>query len=820
MGTVYLAARADEQYQKRVALKIVRGHDSVEVLRHFRRERQILASLDHENIAKLLDGGTTDDGLPYFVMEYVDGQRIDAYCDSRSLSTAERLKLFRSVCTAVQHAHRNLVVHRDLKPGNILVTSDGVVKLLDFGIAKLLNPAILGDAPTATHLALTPEYASPEQARGEAITTATDVYSLGIVLYELLTGHRPYRVASRQPLDVLRAVVEEEPERPSTAVGRTDSTPAYPGLAPLTLTPESVSRPREGTPDRLRRRLKGDLDNIVLTALRKEPQQRYGSVEALAEDLRRHLEGLPVRARKATVGYRVGKFVRRHALGVTTAAALVVLIIGFGISMTAQSARVSRALEKAEKERAKSERVSAFLVDLFNVSDPSEARGSTVTAREVLDKGADRIATELKDQPEVRATLLDTIGKVYIRLGLYDKALPLLREALTIRRQVLGSRHPDLAETLTNLAVVLFRKGDYAASEALHREALAVRRAAFGDEHPLVAHSVSGLAIVVGRQGDHAGAAVLHREALALRRRLFGNEHSDVARGLQGLATVLTHLGDFAPAEAMAREGLALRRRLSGSDHPDVALFLHTLGNALYEQGDYAGAEAAFREGAALRRKLLGDDHPAVSRTVGNLAFVVNEKGDFTEAEALHRATLESRRKHLGEIHEDVAWGLTGLAKCLADQQRLAEAEPLYRDALRVWRKALPPGHPDPAYALVGLSRLVLAKGDARGAEPLLREALALRTNGLPANHPDIAEAATLLGACLTALGRYDEAEAALAQALRVLDARPGARSRHRPEAMQRRVELYAAWGRPVPARPETSLVQAGPTTAASSSNP
>src|SRR5688572_16500160 len=353
MGVVYLAARADEQFRKRVALKVIRsGRASEEVVRHFKRERQILAGLDHPNIAKLLDGGTTDDGLPYFVMEYIEGEPLLAYCDSRKLSVAERLKLFQAICSAVQYAHRNLVVHRDIKPGNIVVAEDGSPRLLDFGIAKLLNPELAGEAPTATAVVMTPTYASPEQASGGRITTATDVYSLGVVLYEMLTGHLPYRLLSRQPLEILKAISEQEPEKPSTAVGRTEDVTAPPEGAALHVTPERVSSTREGTPDRLQRRLRGDLDNILMLALRKEPPRRYASVEAFSDDIRRYLEGLPVNARQPTAGYRAGKFLQRHVAGVAASAVFIVLLIGFAVAMAMQSARVARERDVAEKERA------------------------------------------------------------------------------------------------------------------------------------------------------------------------------------------------------------------------------------------------------------------------------------------------------------------------------------------------------------------------------------------------------------------------------------------------------------------------------------
>jgi len=355
MGTVYLAARADDQYNKRVAIKLVRrGMDTEFIVSRFRHERQILASLDHPNIAKLFDGGTTEDGLPYFVMEYIEGLTIDQYCDANRLPTVERLKLFRAICSAVHYAHQNLVVHRDIKPSNILVTSDGVPKLLDFGIAKLLNPELYAQTivPTAIQLRLmTPDYASPEQVRGQSITTASDTYSLGVLLYELLTGHRPYRLMSSLPQEIERIICEQEPDKPSTAINRTVDTVSADGTSRVSLSPEIVSQTREGQPEKLRRKLAGDLDNIILMAMRKEPRRRYASVEQFSDDIRRHLEGLPVLARKDAFTYRAGKFIQRNKVALVVSLMIAVLIASSIIAIINQSSKAAREGDKAKQDR-------------------------------------------------------------------------------------------------------------------------------------------------------------------------------------------------------------------------------------------------------------------------------------------------------------------------------------------------------------------------------------------------------------------------------------------------------------------------------------
>ena len=413
MGDVYEAERDDEHFQQQVAIKIIkRGMDTDFVRDRFLRERQILASLDHPHIARLFDGGATPDGSPYFVMEFVAGEPITAYCRRHQLSVNEKLKLFRKVCSAVQHAHQKLIVHRDLKPSNILITpsadgKEGEPKLLDFGIAKLLSTDA-SQPHTRTETALrmmTPEYASPEQARGQAVATTTDVYSLGVVLYELLTERRPHEFRTYAPAEIERAICDTEIEEPSKVVGQ-----------------------MTGAPTKLARQLAGDLDNITMMAMRKEPERRYQSVEQFSEDIRRHLAGMPVVARKDTFGYRAGKLVRRHKAGVAILALLIIL----AVAMTIQAARIARERDRANQEAATAQAVTQSLVAMFEFADPGKSRGNVITARELLDQGAEKVVRELKDQPVVQAKLLDTIGRLYQSIGVYDREQPLLEEALKL----------------------------------------------------------------------------------------------------------------------------------------------------------------------------------------------------------------------------------------------------------------------------------------------------------------------------------------------------------------------------------------------------
>jgi non-specific serine/threonine protein kinase/serine/threonine-protein kinase len=490
MGDVYLAERSDDQFRKKVAIKLIRlGMDSEFVLKRFRNERQILASLEHPNIARLLDGGTASDGRPYFVMEYIEGERIDDYCDEQKLTTLQRLELFQKVCSAVHYAHQNLVIHRDIKPGNILVTEDGVPKLLDFGIAKLLNPQLAAQTIEATAAAvwlMTPDYASPEQAKGEPITTATDVYSLGVVLYELLTGHRPYQIPNNLPHEILRVICDVEPERPSTVVARTRTLPRAEGARTIEITPDEVSRTRDGHPDKLRRRLKGDLDNIVLMAMRKEPQRRYSSVSQLSNDIQRHLDGLPVVARADTFFYRSGKFVRRNKLGVLAAAVIFIVLIG-GI--------VATTMERRKAERRFNDVRGLANSLLFEFHDAIKDLPGSVPARQLVVNKAieylDSLAREASSDPSLQrelATAYDKVGDLQGGLyqsnlgdtegakASYEKALR-IREALSNREPSSEEVREALANSYDRLGWLNWTHGDPASAAEWHHKSLEIHRA-------------------------------------------------------------------------------------------------------------------------------------------------------------------------------------------------------------------------------------------------------------------------------------------------------------------------------------------------------
>jgi eukaryotic-like serine/threonine-protein kinase len=748
MSTVYVAARADEEYRRQVAIKVFGyGADRRDLVERFRAERQILALLDHPNIARLLDGGTTDDGLPYLVMEYIDGVPIDHYCDERRLSVEERIELFRQVCSAVQYAHQNLVVHRDIKPSNILVTADGVPHLLDFGIAKLLEGSSLtrtAAAATATGQRLmTPHYASPEQVEGKPVTTATDVYSLGVLLFVLLTGRLPYRLAGDRLGAVEQAVLEQQPERPSVAAGR----------------------------QKLVRKLAGDLDNIVLTALRKEPARRYASVELLAEDLRRYRTGLPVLARPSTLGYRVSKFVGRHRLGVGVAVLLALVILGLAATMTVQAARLARQRDEIRRERDKAVQVAGFLEEIFSAADPVRARGETVTAREVLDRGAARITAELADQPEVQAALAAAIGRSYGGLGLYDRAEALLEQSLTVRRRVFGASHPKVAESLYDLGTLYYSAGKLDLAEATFRRVVQMRRKLLGGADPAVAEGLNALGLVFVANAKFDAAEPVLREALAINREHYGNNNEEVGSNLGNLGLLMKQKGDLAAAEALYSEALAIFRRLFDAPHPQVVIQLNNLAMLQGDRGEFAAAEASYRETLAVARRVYGREHPQTAMFLANLAGVLSARGKHDEAERLARESLALRRRLLGDENEQVARGLNTLATILEEKGELAQARASYGESLRIFRRSYSAEHPRVGAVLANLANLLLQQGDPAAAEPLARQALAIRRRALGAAHPDVGSSLVSLGSIRLARGAAEEAEPLLRQGYETLRA-------------------------------------------------
>jgi serine/threonine protein kinase/tetratricopeptide (TPR) repeat protein len=731
MGSVWLAERCDGRFEGRAAVKLLNlTRVSRTVEERFRREGSFLAKVTHSHIARLIDAGVTSSGQPYLVLEYVDGRPIDRYCDEQALGIEARLTLFLEVLEAVAHAHANLIVHRDIKPANVLVSAQGEVKLLDFGIAKLLGDAderggpISDEASTLTQgggAPLTPQYAAPEQVEQEPITTATDIHALGVLLYVLLTGQHPAGAAvSRAAL--LRAIVEVEPRRMSDAVAGGTGTVEQLALH---------AAQRTTTVRKLQRRLRGDLDTIVAKTLRKIPSERYVSVSALADDVRRYLGHQPISARADSLGYRAARFVRRHIRGVAAAAAFVVMLAGVTMFYTA---RLATERDRAQREASKAARVSEALSGLLRGADPIANRatpdGFTVTG--LLDSATARVEQELADQPDAQAEIFTIIGRMYRRIGMYDKAQDVLERALVSGRAAFGTEHASVAQTLTDLGALAAEKGDYSTSAASLESALSIRRRLYGPEHTSVADTLAELGRIYQDQGLNTRAEPLHREALDIRRKLLGDEHGETAVSLSDLASVLRLKGDLEGAEALLRQSLAVHRRTRGDAHAMTATTLHDAALTVGARGDQASAESMFREAMEIHRKALGETHPLVAVTLNSLSRLFREQGRYDEAADALRKAVEIARPALGDDHQLVAIYKLNLASVYLARGEPAVAEPLIRDALRIRllapqavpnrRRILPEDDWSPDAARSLLASALTALGRSREAETVLLE--------------------------------------------------------------------------------------------------
>jgi serine/threonine-protein kinase len=680
MGEVLLAEREGSDFEHRVAIKTVRaGFDRAEIIERFRRERRILARLRHPNIASFLDGGVTDDGMPYFAMEYVEGERITDYADRERLDLDARICLFESVCAAVAHAHRNLIVHRDLKPGNVLVTADGIPKLLDFGIAGIIDPDAIEPAQT-TQRFLTPAYASPEHLRGEPTATATDVYSLGVLLYELLSGRHPHGDTSRSA-EVVRAILEDDPRDASAAV-TVDTREA---------TAAEIARRRATVPAELRRRLRGDLDSIVGKALRKHPAERYGSVEDLRADLERYRRSEPVAARPAARRYRVGKFVSRNRVAVAAGGVLLAALIGFAIVMGVLYARaeanLARALQAerlAAGEAEAANRVTEFMTELFRVSNPEASSWEQLTARQVLERAVEQIEGDLEAQPLVRARLLGSLGVVHTGLGRFEEARRLHEQGLEIRRRAGGENDLAHADALHNYASLLRRSADYAGALRAYRQGLAIREAALGQDHP------------------------------------------DVAASLAGLGVVYLDLGEVDSSLAAQERAITIKRRTLGPDDEAVATSAYNLGALHLMRYDAAAARPYFEESYRIHRAKLGESHLRTLGAMGAIALTMDRTGDLEGALAMQRRVLELQESAVGRDHASLSFTLLGLASMELKAGRVSTARAHAERARVVSEAAHGANHPQVGAALARLAEIEAEAGAPPAARALARRALAV----------------------------------------------------------------------------------------------
>ncbi|MEW6130208.1 MAG: protein kinase [Acidobacteriota bacterium] len=702
MGAVYLATRADKQYEKQVAIKIVqRGMENKFVINRFRQERQILAHLDHPNIARLIDGGTTEDGLPYFVLEYVEGKPITAYCDDNRLTTIERLQLFRQVCSAIQYAHQNLVVHRDIKPGNILVTVDGVPKLLDFGIAKLLDPEFAFQADATANIArlMTPAYASPEQAKGEPITTSSDIYSLGVLLYQLLTGHRPYEVTSSSPVEMVRVICEQEPSKPSTVINRSVTAVNGNEQTDSHRTSENLSKPRAAQPEKLRRQLAGDLDNIILKALRKEPERRYSSVEKFSDDIRRHLEGLPISARPDTFSYRAGKFIGRHRASVIAATVVTILLLAATATAIWQ-ARIARSERDKSEHRFNQVRKLANAV-LFDYHDGIEKLPGSTPMRERMVRDALEYLDNLSQESSNDLTLQRELASAYEKVGLvqgnpfkasfgdYSGALASQRKALTIRERLYAADatnadiRRELAKSYLLIGDLLRVTGQVSEMLTDYLKAQELLKAALTDapDHIEIRRDLENTYTRLGRyqisSSDMNAAFENLTQALTIAQGLAAEHPQDIeirrdlALSHMFLGDALGGMGKAPEALDYQRRSLAMMEKLS-TDYPDnaqakrdVGVVLQRLADTLAESGEVKSALEYNRKALAIDEKLYLAD-PTNAQAQRDLMADYQKIGKMLLALGDASGALEQQRKALG-FAEKLAAADPGNAEAQAD---------------------------------------------------------------------------------------------------------------------------------------------------------
>ena len=766
MGRVFLAEQS-QPVKRRVALKILRfAIASDEMRARFNAERHAMGRLDHPNIGKLLEAGTTDQGVPFFAMELINGEPITDHCDLNFLSIEDRLEIFADVCRGTAHAHSRMILHRDLKPSNVLVTEiDGrpFPKIIDFGIAKGMGES-LSSATLATRDGLvgTPAYMSPEAiGLGGEVDARSDVFSLGILLYQLLAGVLPWSTSGPSPAAVLKERMETEAGAPSTRVTAGDPS-----------TREEAALRRGLRPADLSRRLRGDLDWIVMKATAKDPDQRYPSAGALADDVGRYLRDEPVSARPPTAAYLIRQLVRRHRpifIGAAVAVLAVMLgIVGTSIGLVRARQAERRAVAEAEAARqAQSEvkQVADFLVDLFEINDPGETLGNTVTARELLDRGAAEIRTRLADQPLTRARMMDTIAVAYRQLVLPQPAVPLIEEALELRQLELGSEHPDTVASLVELGRLYWLAGRYPEAQATLEEALAQRQRALGPEHPEVAEVLDHLGSVYGTRASWEAAQTAFTRALAIREAAFGSDSAEAAASLDDLGVLLLDQSEFAEAAVYLRRALAIRERILGPEHPEVATTCNGLAIALSFQGELEAAQELNERALAIREKVFGADSPDVAQSLTNLASIYLDRGFPERAESALLRALDIWERQLGPEHRRLGVALFNLGDVRRQRGDLEAAEASYRRTLAIFETSLGPEHPNVALAAHNLAMVLRDRGQTREAESLFRRALALRLSIYGAGHDQVTMVREEYAQLLRATGRDAEAEEMLAGA-------------------------------------------------------
>jgi eukaryotic-like serine/threonine-protein kinase len=756
MGQVWLAEQTSP-VRRQVALKLIKaGMYDESVVRRFQSERQSLALMDHPAIAKVFDAGATPQGQPYFVMEYVPGLPITEYCDRKKLKIGARLELFIQACEGVQHAHQKAIVHRDLKPANILVLEvDGrpVPRIIDFGLAKVATVQVGASLFTQLgHFVGTPEFMSPEQAdpSSQDIDTRSDVYSLGVILYVLLAGSLPFdtKPGQRPSLDeLLRKLREEEPPRPSTKAGAHRDT----------LAANAAARGTE--PHQLLSLLRGDLDSIAMKALEKDRTRRYGAPSELAADIRRYLNHEAVTARPASGGYRLRKYARRHRVAVTVAAGLILLLAAFSILQAIQLRRITQ-------ERDRANRITDFMTGLFNTPDPSEARGSTVTAREILDKASKDMGSALVKDPEVQSQLMYVMARTYGNLGLYSRADKLAKAALDARTSLLGRDDARTLASMTLMGWILDKEGREAEAEKMERQALAGERRILGSQDPLTLQTEDDLGLILLHGGHYDEEEKLEREAIGIETRVLGQDNAQTMQSMNHLGVSLLLQSRFAEAEQVYRRLLDVERRTLGPDHPETLKAMANLSTSLQGQDRFAEAEPLYREALAIQQRVLGPEHQNTLRAMFNLAGLLALEGRLADSENLLRKTLAIQSRTLGPEYSDTLGSQANLADLLLKEGHVHDAEKLLRETLDARRRVLGPGKPLTLRTQSFLAEILIREGQYAEAEKLARQAFEVQVRSPGPQNPQTLYTLLQMGRAMALSHRYAEAKKLFQEAI------------------------------------------------------
>lgn len=750
MAVIYSAVRIDDQFKKNVAVKFIkRGMDTDEIIKRFRTEQQALASLEHPNIARIIDGGTTENGLPYFVMELIEGVPIHEYCNINKLSTTERLKLFQRVCSAVEYAHRNLIVHRDIKMSNILVTSEGEPKLLDFGIAKLLDHSSEKTQFTRTGMRLmTLEYASPEQLQGGQITTATDIYSLGIVLFELLTDHKPFKFKNSSPAEIENVICNIIPKKPSTVINEIHNTLLKDGEK-ITISPETVSTSRRENFQKIKKRLNGDIDNIVLKAIKKEPERRYSSVEQLSEDIRKYFAGLPITAQKDSALYRAKKFFERHRTGSIASVIILLLLVAGSIGIIHQADIANKERDKAKIEEAKALKINSFLQEIFSSPDPSK-EGKDIKVVNVLENAVKKIDVELADQPEIQAALRTTIGTTFQNLGLYNEAIVQFEKAAKTYETIFGENNTKTASSIKNLALAYHYKGRFNKADSLYEKAVNI-------------HTKLGI------------------------------RNINFAEALNDHGTLYMDRGKFDKSIENYKKALIIYKEIK--DTSGIISVFNNMGISLDYKNDLNGAENLYRKAIQLTLAWHDENEIKLIHLYNNLAFIYDAKDSIKGTIEMFTKSYEIRKKLLGEDHPEFAMSAYNLGAAKFYNGDFNEAAELINKAKQIWEKSLSKNHLYLGGLYFWLGRINNQKGKPKIAENYLLKSIKIRTNNSLDNALALTESELARSYILQ--GKYKAAEPILLKNFALIRKEEGENHRDTKYVSGLLHQLYSEWNKP-----------------------